>query len=116
MPPFQEIGVQALAAKLRSSEAFILMDVREVWEVETVRIQDTRLLCLPMSGLAKTGLRALPESLQDKTAEVLVLCHHGTRSAQVAGWLTANGWARAFSVSGGIDDYARKVDPSVGTY
>ena len=69
-----------------------------------------------MSLLAEKGLAGLPDAAQATEAEVLVLCHHGIRSAQVAGWLSAQGWTRAFSVAGGIDEYARQVDPSVGSY
>ena len=64
-----------------------------------------------MSVLAEKGLHGLPDAAQARDAEVLVLCHHGIRSAQVAGWLSAKGWTRTFSVSGGIDEYARRVDP-----
>lgn len=116
MPPFSEISVEVLAEKLKSQDGFVLLDVREPPELEGARIQDARLVLTPMSVLGSQGLRGLPDAAQDKDAELLILCHHGTRSAQVAGWLTAKGWTRAFSVSGGIDEYARRIDPSVGSY
>jgi rhodanese-related sulfurtransferase len=31
-------------------------------------------------------------------------------------WLAKQGYKNIFNVSGGIDAYARKVDPSVGVY
>jgi rhodanese-related sulfurtransferase len=116
MPVVPEITVNELANRLQSEDAFVLLDVRELTELESARIQDSRLEVAPMSTLAARGLAALPASAQEKSTELLILCHHGTRSAQVAGWLTAKGWTRAFSVSGGIDEYARRVDPSVGSY
>jgi rhodanese-related sulfurtransferase len=116
MAPVKEISVDELASRLQSTDPFILLDVRESWELESASIHDSRLLKTPMSVLAQKGLPSLPDAAQAKDAELLILCHHGTRSAQVAGWLSSKGWTRAFSVSGGIDEYARRVDPSVGNY
>lgn len=111
-----EITVEQLAEKLRSPDGFILLDVREPWELAAAKIEDNRLVVAPMSGLAQAGLKALPESVRQKDAEIYVLCHHGSRSAQVTGWLASRGWTNIFSVAGGIEDYALKVDPSVGRY
>jgi rhodanese-related sulfurtransferase len=116
MASVKEISVEVLADRLRSQDAFILLDVRESWELESASIRDPRLSIAPMSELSKRGLLGLPAAAQAKDAELLILCHHGSRSAQVAGWLSSKGWTRAFSVSGGIDEYARRVDPSVGSY
>ncbi len=116
MPAIPEITVEDLAAKLRSEEPFVLLDVREHWELESARIADSRLVVAPMSNLAQLGLGALPQQAQPREAEILVLCHHGNRSGQVAAWLSARGWTRAFSIAGGIDEYARKIDKAVGSY
>jgi predicted sulfurtransferase len=35
---------------------------------------------------------------------------------QVTMWLAQQGWKNIFNVRGGIDEYARKVDRSVGLY
>jgi len=116
MPPVQEISVDVFAEKLKSKDDFVVLDVREPSELEGARIQDSRVVVAPMSVLGSKGIGGLPDAAQDKDAELLILCHHGTRSAQVAGWLAAKGWTRAFSVSGGIDEYARRIDSSVGSY
>jgi rhodanese-related sulfurtransferase len=52
----------------------------------------------------------------DKEATVVVFCHHGIRSAQVAAWLLDQGWQSVYNLAGGIDAYARQVDPSIGFY
>ena len=44
------------------------------------------------------------------------MCHHGVRSADVTNWLALQGWKNIFSVAGGIDEHARKIDGSVGFY
>jgi rhodanese-related sulfurtransferase len=111
-----EITVYELAAKFRSSDHFILLDVREIWELDQSKIPDERLEILPMSRLATEGIKALPEFAKSKEASIIVLCHHGARSAEVTKWLVDLGWKNIFSVAGGIDEYARKIDGSVGFY
>ena len=69
-----------------------------------------------MSRLASEGIGALSESVQSQEIPVYVLCHHGSRSMQVAGWLVQQGYKNVSNVSGGIDAYARQIDSSVGSY
>jgi rhodanese-related sulfurtransferase len=45
-----------------------------------------------------------------------IICHHSTRSSEVTRWLTVQSWKNVFSVRGGVDEYARKIDQSVGFY
>ena len=114
--PVPEIEVKELERKLRSDEAFVLLDVREPDELEQARISDRRVELAPMSQLGRAGAKALPEAARDKQAEIYVMCHHGVRSAQVTGWLKTQGWEHVYSVRGGIDAYASEVDESVGSY
>lgn len=114
--PVPEIEVKELARRLKSEETFVLLDVREPDELERARISDARIEVAPMSILARVGTSALPPPAADKQAEIYVLCHHGVRSAQVTGWMRAQGWEKVFSVRGGIDAYAVEVDESVGWY
>lgn len=113
---FPEITVTDLAEKLRSDDLFILLDVREPHELGFAKITDSRLDPTPMSRLAHEGTKAMSESAQPQDAMIYVLCHHGNRSAQVTTWLIQQGWKNVFNVKGGIDEYARKVDQSVGFY
>jgi rhodanese-related sulfurtransferase len=111
-----QISVLRLVEKLKSRDKFVLLDVRETWELERARIEDARLEVRPASRLAREGIDCLPASVRPHDAEVYILCHHGVRSAQVADWLVSQGWTNVFSVSGGIDEYARTIDRSVGSY
>ncbi len=111
-----EVSVEQLAEKLKTPDQFIVLDVREPWELALAKITDDRLVVGPMSGLANQGLEALPEPALQKDAEIYVLCQHGVRSADVTGWLASQGWTNVFSVAGGIDEYARRIDRSVGMY
>jgi len=111
-----EIDVHELAHKLQSGESFVLLDVREAWELDQAMIVDSRLKVVPMSRLAQLEVEALPEEARQKDAEILVLCHHGVRSATVTEWMLAKGWTNVVSVRGGIAEYAQKIDGSVGKY
>jgi len=111
-----EITVTELSEKLQSDEQFILLDVRELSELERAKLTDSRLEVTPMSRLAREGTAALSESAQSQDSVIYVMCHHGTRSMQVTAWLAQQGWKNVVNVRGGIDEYARTVDRSVGFY
>jgi rhodanese-related sulfurtransferase len=110
-----EITVEELARMRAEGEAFVLLDVREAEELRLAAMGD-EVTWAPLSELAARGLEALPTEMADKTQQVLVLCHHGNRSAQVAAWLRNQGWHDVWNVVGGIDAYARQVDRGVGLY
>jgi rhodanese-related sulfurtransferase len=111
-----EITVTDLSEKLNSQDSFILLDVRELHELEYAKLTDPRLDVTPMSRLAREGTKALSDTAKSQDSTVYVLCHHGNRSAQVTAWLAQQGWSNVFNVRGGIDEYARKVDRSIGFY
>jgi len=114
--PLPSIGAAELGRKLSTRQPVILLDVREPSELSLARIDDHRLAVVPLSRLASEGTKALPPQASSPDTEILVLCHHGNRSAAVTEWLIRNGWSRVFNVSGGIDAYARETDPRVGLY
>ena len=113
---FPEITVTELGTKLKSDENFVLLDVRELSELENAKVTDSRLEVTPLSRLAQEGVSALSESVRSQEIPVYIMCHHGNRSMQVTGWLAQQGYKNVFNVSGGIDAYARRVDSSVGFY
>ena len=111
-----EITVNELSEKLNSEDKFILLDVRELPELDYAKLTDSRLEVTPMSQMAREGTKALSEAANSQDATIYVLCHHGNRSGQVVAWLAQQGWQNVFSVRGGIDEYARKIDNSIGFY
>jgi rhodanese-related sulfurtransferase len=113
---FPEITVTELSEKLKSEDKFILLDVREPHELNYAGLTDSRLQNTPLSRLAREGVNALSESAQSQDATIYVMCHHGNRSGQVTAWLGQQGWKNVFNVRGGIDEYAEKIDQSVGFY
>jgi rhodanese-related sulfurtransferase len=112
-----EITVRAVDEKRQAGEAFILLDVREPHELAIAAIVDERVLTLPLSDLAQRFMDAVPVALQtDKECQVVVFCHHGMRSAQVAAWLIQQGWVNTVNMEGGIAAWASQIDPTMGTY
>ena len=111
-----EISVVELAERQNNQEAFLWLDVREPNEHGAVHIDDERIDLVPLSQLAAQQLDALPESANDKDADIVVMCHHGMRSAQVVAWLSQQGWTNVINLAGGIDAWAKEVDPAIGTY
>lgn len=111
-----EITVTELSQKLNSDDQFILLDVRELQELDYARLSDSRLEVTPISRLAHEGTDALSDGAKSQDATIYVMCHHGNRSAQVTAWLAQQGWKNIFNVRGGIDEYARTIDQSVGFY
>ena len=80
---FPEITVTELGEKIKSEEKFILLDVRELSELENAKVEDSRLQIMPMSRLASEGPAALPESVRSQEIPVYVMCHHGDRKSVV---------------------------------
>jgi rhodanese-related sulfurtransferase len=106
-----EISPREAKARLTGEEPAALIDVREPWEHTTAHITGSRLL--PMSYVG-ADLQTL-EGLSDQ-GDLLILCHHGVRSLQVAAWLRERGIGNAFSVAGGIDRWSQEVDPEIPRY
>lgn len=86
----------------------LLLDIREPWEHETARIEGDRLI--PMNDVP-LHLDELP-----RDGDVIVYCHHGVRSYQVAYYLRQHGYTRVRSLRGGIARWSSDIDPNVPTY
>lgn len=86
----------------------LLLDVREHWEYA--------LCALP--GSMHVPMREIPARLNelDPSRPIVCICHHGVRSLQVAMFLEHRGFEAVFNLTGGIDAWAKQVDPSMATY
>jgi rhodanese-related sulfurtransferase len=106
----QQIAAAALSAWLADAARPRpqLVDVREAWEFEISHIAGS--LHMPMGQVpARAGEL-------DAQADVVVICHHGARSMQVALCLEKHGFARVHNLVGGVDAWARSVDPAMPAY
>jgi rhodanese-related sulfurtransferase len=103
-----DLSVEELEEWRTSGRPFILLDVREPHEVAAADIE----------GALHVPMREIPARIGeiDRNSDVAVLCHHGGRSQHTAMYLLANGFERVYNIEGGIDAYARRIDPNVGTY
>lgn len=104
----QQISPRDLAERLRSDAPPFLLDVREPWEFHICHIDGAELV--PM--------REVPAALGrlDREQPLVVICHHGIRSQQVALFLDYHGFTQVLNLQGGIAAWARDVDPTMHTY
>lgn len=85
-----------------------MVDVREPWEVATCALPGA--LHIPMMAIPARAAEL------DRNAPVVMICHHGHRSLQAGLFLERQGFADVFNLAGGIDAWARTVDPAMATY
>ena len=105
----RQLTVLELKARLDEGEKdFTLVDVREPWEVNICSMPDA--ISVPMRAIPARYLE-LP-----KDQEIVVVCHHGIRSQQVANYLERMGFDKLNNLVGGINAWAHEVDPKMPTY
>ena len=105
----REFSATELQGYLETSTARPLMlDVREPWEVDKACIE----------GSTPVPMRAIPERLQDfnPDQEIVVICHHGIRSRMIGLYLENHGFSNIINLTGGVEAWAREVDPDMETY
>ena len=103
-----EIDVLQLKTKLARKERFILLDVREPHEFRIGRIPES--LLIPLGELERRSGEL------EKSAEIIVHCKSGGRSAKAVEYLRKSGFHNVTNLTGGILAWSEKVDPSVQKY
>lgn len=86
----------------------LLLDVREPWEYAYCRIAGS--LLIPLGEISRGCDELDPET------EVVVICHHGVRSFNAANYLEWSGFSKVYNLTGGVERWAREVDPSMPRY
>ncbi|NLD69915.1 MAG: sulfurtransferase [Limnobacter sp.] len=86
----------------------LVLDVREDWELRICRIDGS--LHIPMQQVVQRFDEI------DRSRPIVCVCHHGMRSMQVAMFLQQRGATRTYNLAGGIDAWARQVDPACALY
>jgi rhodanese-related sulfurtransferase len=102
------ITPEELKAKLDAGKNPVLLDVREAWEYEIGHIEGS--INISMSNVQQM-LATL--KLDD---EIVVICHHGTRSFQIAIYLEDNNYNHITNLEGGVDALANSVDAEMAQY
>lgn len=108
--PVPEISVHEAQRLLAAPQPPRLIDVREPDEWEIARIAGAELL--PLSQWPAIA----QAQLTDPAQPILVLCHHGARSARAAEFLLRSGFTSVTNVAGGIDAWSCEIDPAVPRY
>ena len=85
-----------------------MVDVREPWELALCRIEGS--ISLPLSQLL-----ARRDELPTEH-DLILVCHHGSRSQQAAMFLARHGFSRVHNLRGGIEAWAVEVDPAMPRY
>jgi adenylyltransferase/sulfurtransferase len=103
----EEIAAPVLQARLASSDPPMVLDVREDWELEIVRLP----------GILHVPMNTVPERLSElpQDRQIVVMCRSGGRSLKVAQYLQSRGY-RVANLTGGILAWAEQVDPQLPTY
>jgi rhodanese-related sulfurtransferase len=103
-----QITVQEFDLWRREGRAVAVLDVREPWEIE---------IC-SLPGALAIPLHSLPARIGEVPTDqpLVVVCHHGMRSLQAVVWLHRSGLDNAVNLGGGIDAWAREIEPSMGVY
>lgn len=105
----EEITVSQLKDMQEAGKEFLLLDVRETFEYELTNI-DGQLIPLDQ----------LPDRLNEieafKEKEVVVMCRSGSRSARACEYLLRSGFTQVKNLKGGINEWAREIDPGMPVY
>jgi rhodanese-related sulfurtransferase len=82
--------------------------VRQDWETRLCRLENA--VHIPIEEIE---LRVDELNADD---EIVVYCHQGVRSAAVADYLRQRGFKNVKNLLGGLDYWARTVDPAMRRY
>jgi rhodanese-related sulfurtransferase len=104
----EHIHPTALKQRLDRGDAVVVLDVREPDELALARLP----------GAVHIPMGDIPARLHelDPDREIIVVCHHGARSAHVASFLLQRDFTRVLNLDGGIDAWSLTVDPTVPRY
>ena len=102
------ITATELHSAIQNQQNYLLLDVRQPEEVAICQIDNSR--NIPMTEIINQ------QDQLNKDAAIVVICHHGMRSAQVAMFLGQNGFNDVTNLTGGIDAWATDVDTTMQRY
>ncbi|HME31447.1 MAG TPA: rhodanese-like domain-containing protein [Terriglobales bacterium] len=104
-----EITPEQLKALRDDENSVTVLDVRELWEYDVAKIAGSK-------HIVMGDIPARFNQELDPEDHIVVVCHHGVRSMNVTAWLRQQGFEKVQSLQGGIDRWARQIDPSVPLY
>ncbi len=103
-----EIEALTLKERIQQGDVLQLIDVREPHELHISQLKNA--INIPLGDLA--GIL----SQIDSTNEIILICKSGTRSRRALELLISAGFKRVKHLKGGINAWAREIDPSLPVY
>jgi sulfur-carrier protein adenylyltransferase/sulfurtransferase len=103
-----ELSVRELKARIDAGRLPLILDVREPFEAAICSLPGARLI--PLGELP----RRLGEL--DRSAEIVVHCKSGGRSARATALLRERGFTRVFNLTGGILQWISEIDGTLARY
>lgn len=103
-----DIEAADLAERLKQGNHLRLLDVREPHELQISHLDYATLIPL--------GQLAARLSELDTAEEIVVFCKAGTRSSRALELMVSAGFRKIKNLKGGINAWARQVDPSMPIY
>ncbi len=97
--------------QLPADERPCLLDCREPEEIDICRIEGSVVVRMGEIPAAVERLQTLAED-----QGMVIYCHHGMRSLHAASFLRERGIEKVFSMAGGIELWARQIDPEMARY
>jgi adenylyltransferase/sulfurtransferase len=108
--PLPAVDALELKEMLDRGRRLHLVDVRNPAEHAMCSLADLGAVSLPMEEL-----EARLDEI-DRTVETVLFCRTGRRSLEAVEFLHSRGFGRVLNLAGGINGWARDVDPTMPTY
>ncbi|TAK14807.1 MAG: molybdopterin-synthase adenylyltransferase MoeB [Anaerolineae bacterium] len=107
-PMTAKVAPRELVDELKGGKDIKLIDVREPHELEISALE----------GTINIPIGSLPERLKDLDTQqaYVVMCRSGSRSARGVDLMHAAGFGDVRNLEGGINEWARVVDPHLSVY
>jgi adenylyltransferase/sulfurtransferase len=105
-----QITPKELEARLAAGESLFMLDVREPHEWQISNLGHYGAILIPQ-GQVMERMGEL-----DTAQEIIVQCRTGVRSAQIVALLQEHGFSKLHNLDGGINRWARDVEPEIPVY
>ncbi|MBN8885243.1 MAG: Grx4 family monothiol glutaredoxin [Rudaea sp.] len=103
----KQLSVAELAQRLAANEAITIVDVRPPEERAQAALKHA-------FRTLDDGIGALADLPKD--APIAFLCRSGGRSQRAAEQFHAHGYTKVYNIAGGINAWAREIDPTISQY
>lgn len=104
-----ELGPKELVEKIDQGVDIRLVDVRDDWEIKIAKLPNSEIISHAVA-------RKILSEWKDSDCLIVFYCHYGIRSRGAAEYFLKQGVRNVRNLSGGLEYYAKEVDPSLPRY